>query len=377
MSSNGQFAIPPFVTMRARRGKVTPIFKRAGFPQHAFKSPIITVDGKPFATAEFLAEYAGVVNGAATSPALSPATPMDEIGGSLAWLCSRYYKSDDFKLMCWPGARQRRKILEMICASPCADDGKPRGCKAYASWTRGNVKTLRDDIVGTTTTKNNAIKALRCLFNWAVDSDLAQFNPAAKLKPLALANPDGFYTWTADDVAKFEARHPLGTMARLAFAIQRYTALRASDVIRISPAMIVTADNGERAIHLQEFKGARSVLKPTKKLRDFPMRPELQAAIDAMPVATATGPYLRNDSGGAFINETFRTYVKRWAAEAGCDPRCTSHGLRKFVSCKLIDENHSPHTVAALLGHTTIAQVVIYAKKRDEKRLARRAVAAA
>jgi integrase len=43
----------------------------------------------------------------------------------------------------------------------------------------------------------------------------------------------GFYSWTEDDIAAFEAKHPVGTRARLAFALLLYTAQRRADVIKL------------------------------------------------------------------------------------------------------------------------------------------------
>ena len=39
--------------------------------------------------------------------------------------------------------------------------------------------------------------------------------------------------WTDDEIAQFEAHHPIGTKPRLAFALLLYTAQRRSDVVRI------------------------------------------------------------------------------------------------------------------------------------------------
>lgn len=370
-----QFKLPPYITLRARREKVTAIYKRAGFPQRVIKAPLVVVNGAHYASAEFIAEYASIVNGTEVSPAVDPAKPMDEINGSLAWLCSRYYRSDAHKLMMRPGRIQRRNLLDKICQSKGAEDGEPRGRKAYATMTRANVLTLRDDTEGTTTTKNNAVKALRIVFNWAIDAELATFNPVAKIKPLADANPDGFYTWTADDAAKFIACHPLGTTARLAFTLMRYTAMRQSDVKRVGPAMLHETPEG-LVLRFQEYKGSESVLKPTHKHREFPVRDELLAAIRAMPVATLNGPYLRNNSGGEFSSETLNNYIRGWCAEAGCSPRCTSHGIRKHVATKLADDDASVYTISALLGHSTTKLAEKYTAKRDRAKLTNRAVAA-
>lgn len=46
---------------------------------------------------------------------------------------------------------------------------------------------------------------------------------------------DGFQTWNEEQIATFEAHHPIGSRARLAFGLLLYTAQRRGDVIRMGP----------------------------------------------------------------------------------------------------------------------------------------------
>ncbi|MEI9901164.1 MAG: hypothetical protein WDN31_14625 [Hyphomicrobium sp.] len=43
----------------------------------------------------------------------------------------------------------------------------------------------------------------------------------------------GHHTWTSEELEQFEARHPIGTKARLAFGLLIYTGVRRSDVVRL------------------------------------------------------------------------------------------------------------------------------------------------
>jgi integrase len=43
----------------------------------------------------------------------------------------------------------------------------------------------------------------------------------------------GFRTWSEDEIATFEAHHPVGSKTRLALALLLYTAQRRSDVVRM------------------------------------------------------------------------------------------------------------------------------------------------
>jgi integrase len=50
-------------------------------------------------------------------------------------------------------------------------------------------------------------------------------------------NPDGVLAWTEPDAVRYEARHPIGTKARLAFDLLLYTGVRRSDVVKLGPQM--------------------------------------------------------------------------------------------------------------------------------------------
>jgi hypothetical protein len=63
---------------------------------------------------------------------------------------------------------------------------------------------------------NNRRKHLSAMCSWAVDERLMPTNYVRDVKMAAKKVGGGFYTWTVEDVAQFEERHPVGTMARLA-----------------------------------------------------------------------------------------------------------------------------------------------------------------
>ena len=57
-------------------------------------------------------------------------------------------------------------------------------------------------------------------------------NPAIGVKKYK-AGGGGFHSWTEDEIGQFEACHPIGTRARLAFALLLYTAQRRADVVKM------------------------------------------------------------------------------------------------------------------------------------------------
>ena len=69
---------------------------------------------------------------------------------------------------------------------------------------------------------------LRSLCQFALKRGWLRADPTANIKQRAIKG-DGFYTLTEDEIAQFEAHHPIGTKPRLAFALlQRQSSDRLS-----------------------------------------------------------------------------------------------------------------------------------------------------
>src|SRR5438874_7845190 len=94
-----------------------------------------------------------------------------------------------------------------------------------------NVAKLRDEKADLPEAANARVKALRQLFAWAASAEYRYTakNPAREVAYLKSNNPDGFRAWSEEDVSKYEARHPIGTKARLALDLLLYTGVRRSD----------------------------------------------------------------------------------------------------------------------------------------------------
>jgi integrase len=83
----------------------------------------------------------------------------------------------------------------------------------------------------------------------------------------------GLHTWTEEEIAVFEAHHPVGSRARLAFALLLWTAQRRGDVIRMGRQHI-----RDGVLSLRQQK--------TGTLVEIPIHSELQTAIAACPMST-------------------------------------------------------------------------------------------
>ena len=183
-------------------------------------------------------------------------------------------------------------------------------------------------------------------------------DPTANIKQRAVKG-DGFHTWTEDEIAQFEAHHPIGGKPRLALALLLYTAQRRSDVIRMGRQHI---KDGVLTVKQQKTGAALAI----------PVHPHLQAVLDAEHLTflvTATGkPY-----GPNHFSETFR----EWCDAASLPKHCTAHGLRKAACRRIAEAGCSGNEIMAISGHATLKELVRYTKDADQAWLARNALAKA
>ena len=110
------------------------------------------------------------------------------------------------------------------------------------------------------------LRAIRHFTKFANGAGLIDDDPAVTVTRAKMAKTGGFYTWTEEDVAKFEARHPVGSKARLALALYLNLGVRKSDVVRIGPRHIrdgilhnflpqKTSRNGGKRISITAVRG--------------------------------------------------------------------------------------------------------------------------
>ena len=107
----------------------------------------------------------------------------------------------------------------------------------------------------------NWLKTLRALLDFAVAEGFRGDNPARGIK-LAKMKTKHHRPWTVAELEQYERTHPIGSKARLAFALGLYTIQRGGDVCRMGRQHI---RNGELMVR-QEKTGAQLTL---------PIRPEL------------------------------------------------------------------------------------------------------
>jgi integrase len=208
-------------------------------------------------------------------------------------------------------------------------------------------------------------KVLYHLLEHAIAIGMIARNPAKGVKSFTLGG-DGFHTWSEDEVAQFEARHPLGTVAYLALHLLLDTGQRRSDVMRMGWQHVQKTPNGDK-IAVRQVK-----TKKTNEPLLIPIRPALALALANVPRDNLT--FLLTSDGASYTPNNFGKQFHKWCSEAGL-PQCSAHGLRKLAATRLTNAGCTEHEIMSVTGHVTPSELGRYVRARDQASLAERAMA--
>jgi integrase len=182
-------------------------------------------------------------------------------------------------------------------------------------------------------------------------------NPAVGLSKLG--NPtEGWHTWTDDEIRQFEDRHPIGSKARLAFALLLYTGVRRSDVVALG-----RQHEHHGRLRFRPFKGRRC--HPI--FIDIPILPILANIIAASPTGHLT--YLVTEYGRPFTHGGFTAWFHKRCAQAGLKG-CSAHGLRKAGATRAAENGATTHQLMAIFGWLSVQQAERYTRAAERRRMA-------
>ena len=190
--------------------------------------------------------------------------------GSLGFVCQAYYASAIFGKLDVQTQSWRRRVLDEIC--------RQYGTYPIGGLQARHVRKLRNQKSEFPSASDARLKALRALFKFALEEELVDSDPTIGVKSLP-HQTEGHHTWSSEEIAQFEARHPIGTKARLAMALMLYTARRRGDVIRLGPQHIQ-----DGRLNYRQMKNAKR--KPNDL--SIPVHEDLRRIIDETPIKHMT-----------------------------------------------------------------------------------------
>lgn len=281
----------PFIhEYKDRQGRVRRYFRQRGKPR-------IPLTGSP-GTPEFITAY----NAALASMTVREIGKTKSAPGTVSAAIASYYQDNRFTSLAPGTQKMRRAILERF--------REEHGDKRLAGLQKQHVAA----ILGAKKpfAARNWLKALRGLMQFAVTMRLIERDPTDGFEP-AKARAGRIHTWTEAEIEQFEARHPIGSRARLAMALLLYTGQRRGDVVRIGPQHI---RNGTLSV-TQQKTGAELAI---------PIHPHLAEIIAATDCGHLA--FLITAAGAPFAAAGFGNLFREWCNAAGL-PQCSRMASEK------------------------------------------------
>lgn len=319
---------------------------RHGKKRHYYRRPgvkKVALPGEP-GSKEFMDAYHACEAGA----------PKREIGAdrvvpkSFAALVVSYYKSTAFKTLKPNTQAVYRNIIERL--------RRDYGHLMVHGIKRKHLNAILDKFADRPGAQYNVRRVLRLLMAHAHDNDWRTDNPMLGMRR-ARSRSEGFKTWTDEEIAAFEARHPEGSRARLALALLLYTGQRRSDVVRMGRQHI-----RDGKIHVAQAKsGGRTKLW-------IRMLPDLVEALSWAPKDQLT--FLVTAQGAPFTPAGFTNWFRECVREAGLPDHCKPHGLRKAAARRLAEAGCTENEIMAITGHKNHSEVTLYTAAANQERLA-------
>jgi integrase len=264
-----------WIDNRHGKAKARYFFRRRGFRQ-------IALPGAP-GTPQFEEGYQAALGGA--EPVASSIRAKRVRAGTLDALIIAYMHVTLPTLAPSTG-RVYRGILERFAAE--------HGAKPLAGLTRKHIEAMLAKKATKPAAANNWLQQVKALTSYGAREGLLSHDPARDIAFLRRKSP-GIYTWSEGDIAAFEARHPVGSKARLALGLLLYTAQRRGDVLVMGKPQV-----RDGVVHVRQQK--------TGKTLAIPLHPALQAILDATPCEHLT--FLTTAHGKPFAPGGFSNWFR-------------------------------------------------------------------
>jgi integrase len=267
--------------------------------------------------------------------------------GSVAAMIRDYRGSDEFLGL---KPKTQRDYLRMLdCFAPIEHH-------AANAVRRRHIRELRKCLAGKGRTQQLFGQIASLLFNFGVENDYCEINPATRLKRVGKAS--AYLPWSDEQCATFEASKPARHLMT-AYMIARFAGQRRGDVLR----MARTAYDGLCIEVRQEKTDEPLVIRAHKRLKAY---------LDELPKGSLLFVV---DENCRPVDETAFSKQFREALNAAGLPQLHFHGLRHTAGRALAEAGCSSHQIQSVTGHRTLQMVELYTKSVRQKRLASAAIA--
>jgi integrase len=297
-----------------------------------------------FGTPEFEAEYRAALDGTPIAHTKKAAV------GTLQWLWERYRETAAWTSLSLATRRQRENIMVSVL--------KQSGHEQASAIKRQHVVAGRDRRKDTPAQARHFLDVMRGLFRWAVDAGHVKTDPSQGVKNPVQRKSGGFPVWTEDDVAKYEARWPIGTKERVWLGVLLYTGLRRGDAVRLGRQ------------HVRE--GVATIrTEKTGITIAIPILPALDEILQAGPCADLA--FISGENRRPLTKESFGNLFRDACNSAGVAK--SAHGVRKIGATRAANNGATVAELEAIFGWQGGGMASLYTRAADRARLARGAMA--
>jgi integrase len=229
---------------------------------------------------------------------------------TLGWLAAQWFVELEANTALEPGTKVNYRTIINAMLREVVEPGRPEtyGDMPLDRITAKTVRNLRNRKRDKPTAGNARVGMLRLLFTWAMEDgqEYMTANPAADVSRLA-TRKGGFHTWSVAELQQFEAKHAVGSMARLALDLLSFTGARGSDVVKLGRQ------------HVRDGWVCFTPVKTKRKgtMVKLPICAELAASINATQCGDLTF-LVTERTGRPYRAVHFRRTFKTWPRLLGC-----------------------------------------------------------
>lgn len=251
-------------------------------------------------------------------------------------------------------ARQSRIAEAFLITRVAVDSPLLWADVPVADMRRRHIKGILAEMADRPHAARHLLVVIRRMIMVALDEEWIDTDPTYKIKH----RPEyvGWKAWPESARRQFEARWPVGTTPRLAYALGLWLGNRRGDIATLEPSAI----DGNKIRIVQGKTGRELVLDITPMLREV---------LDATDLSGPT--ILKTQAGVSFSTKSLTGRMADWTRAAGMPPGYTLHGLRKTLGKMLAEGGATTRQIMDTLGHTDIQHAELYSREAEQERLAR------
>ncbi|GBE29526.1 MAG TPA: hypothetical protein ENH10_03225 [Bacteroidetes bacterium] len=207
-------------------------------------------------------------------------------------------------------------------------------------------------------TLNMELRAIKAMFNYAIEQGWVEENPAKKIKifnaPEGAGKPD---FWTQKQVTKIlEVSKP---WYRDAFEFLYRTGIRREELTHLTWGDVTNLNGDDPNIAIQGGPQKNGWLPKTGKRRIVPLSPQAATIIRRQQMSTEHSFVFKSKYGKVMRGNKLRDELARALKELGFEGNV--HKFRHTFASQLVMKNVTLQTVGELLGHSDPQTTMIYA----------------